>query len=134
MTSSLNKFKKITHIVHIKETPKNTILNLTDLLGNCLTWQSNGSSSFKGVRKNTAVACKTSGRLFSQKVKALGVKFVDVQFKGWGRFRKDTIVGLLHHGLRIRGLIENNRLPHNGCRQKKRKRIRRKRHKTYWFK
>mgnify|MGYP000423634189 CR=1 FL=1 len=121
------------YIVHIKETSNNTILTLTDLFGNCLLWQSNGSSKFKGLRKSTSVANNTTGVLLGGRIKALGIKTVNLHFNGWGKHRKETVKGLLQNGLFVKSIKENTALPHNGCRLKKKKRIRRRRFKTYWF-
>ena len=69
-------------ILHVKETPNNTILTFTDNIGNCILWQTNGSSKFKGLRKSTAVANNTSGILIGNRIKNLNIKQFEIQFNG----------------------------------------------------
>jgi ribosomal protein S11 len=63
----------------------------------------------------------------------LGINFVELHLNGWGAFRKQTVKGLIQKGLKITLIKENTLFSHNGCRLKKRKRLRRRRQKMYWF-
>jgi small subunit ribosomal protein S11 len=111
-------------IAHIKATFNNTIVNITDLQGNTLTWASGGTVKFKGSRKSTPYAAQLAARQAAQKaMEDYGVKTVDVYVKGPGIGRESAIRALQAAGLTIRLIKDVTPIPHNGCRPRKKRRV-----------
>ncbi len=122
------KRKKGRHIVthgqaHIKCTYNNTIISLTDRSGRVLAWSSAGSLGFKGAKKATPYAATQVVRDVVEKVKKHQLKDVDVFIKGIGSGREAAIRGLSNNGLVIMSIQDVTPMPHNGCRQRKPRRV-----------
>jgi small subunit ribosomal protein S11 len=100
---------------HIKSTFNNTIVTITDLQGNTLSWASAGNVGFKGSRKSTPFAAQ----LAAEK----GLQKVDVFVKGPGSGRETAIRSLAAAGLEVSGIQDVTPVPHNGCRPRKRRRV-----------
>ncbi|MDD5225153.1 MAG: 30S ribosomal protein S11 [bacterium] len=110
-------------IAFIKSTFNNTIITITDLTGNTISWSSAGIVGFKGSRKSTPFAAQQAARDAANKAMDHGVKNLSVFIKGPGAGREAAIRSLQAAGFRI-GLIKDvTPIPHNGCRAPKRRRV-----------
>jgi small subunit ribosomal protein S11 len=101
----------------------NTIVSITDLQGNVLSWSSAGHMSFKGSRKSTPYAAQLAARNAAEKAKESGVREVDVFVKGPGIGRESAIRAISMEGIHVRSIKDITPLPHNGCRPRKRRRV-----------
>jgi small subunit ribosomal protein S11 len=108
---------------YIQSTFNNTIITITDQLGNTVCWASSGTSGFKGSRKGTPFAAQLAAKEASVKAKEYGVRYVDVRVKGPGAGRESAIRALQTNGLEIKSIKDVTPLPHNGCRVRKRRRV-----------
>lgn len=110
-------------VAYIQSTFNNTIITITDQLGNTVCWASSGTSGFKGSRKGTPFAAQLAAKEASVKAKEYGVRYVDVRVKGPGAGRESAIRALQVNGLEIKSIKDVTPLPHNGCRVRKRRRV-----------
>ena len=116
--------KNVVHgVAHIKSTFNNTIISISDLEGNVLSWASAGNVGFKGSRKSTPFAAQLAAESASRKAQENGVRRVDVEVKGPGSGRETAIRSLQASGLEIIGIKDMTPVPHNGCRPRKRRRV-----------
>lgn len=120
-----NKQKKINiaGIVHIKTTFNNTIITVSDLTGNVICWSSSGASGLKGARKATAFAAQIAAKAVTTKCVDLGLKKVDIILKGRGKGRESSIRSFKQAGLRITSIEDKTKIPFNGCRPPKKRRL-----------
>lgn len=112
-----------TAIAHIKSTFNNTIVTITDLNGNVISWASGGSQGFKGSRKSTPFAAQIAADACAQKAMQQGVREVRVYVKGPGAGREAAIRSIQAAGLAISLIKDVTPMPHNGCRPPKRRRV-----------
>ena len=110
-------------IAHIKATFNNTVVALTDIYGNVVSWSSSGKMGFKGSRKSTPFAAQTAGEAAAKEAASLGMKKVEVLVKGPGSGREAAIRSLQTGGLEITSIRDVTPIPHNGCRPPKRRRV-----------
>ena len=111
--------KNVTHgVAHIKSSFNNTIITITDLQGNVISWASAGNVGFKGSRKSTPFAEQAARKAMEH-----GLRKVDVQVKGPGSGRETAIRSLQNIGIDVTGITDVTPVPHNGCRQPKRRRV-----------
>jgi small subunit ribosomal protein S11 len=110
-------------IANIKTTFNNTIVTITDLLGNTLCWSSAGTSGFKGARKNTPFAAQSAARNAALKAIDLGMEKIEVVVKGRGSGRETSVRALKTAGLNILSISDKTNIPHNGCRPPKKRRL-----------
>jgi small subunit ribosomal protein S11 len=110
-------------IAHIQSTFNNTIITITDINGNVISWSSAGVKGFKGSRKSTPYAAQQSAEDAARKAMVHGLKNVDVYVKGPGAGREAALRSLQSIGLNIRTIRDVTPIPHNGCRQPKRRRV-----------
>lgn len=116
--------KGVTHgIATIQATFNNTIVTITDMQGNVMTWASAGSVGFKGSRKSTPFAAQMAAENAAQKALAQGLKEVKVYVRGPGAGREAAIRSLQAAGLSISAIKDVTPIPHNGCRPPKRRRV-----------
>ena len=116
--------KNIVHgVAHIKSTFNNTIIAISDIEGNVVSWASAGNVGFKGSRKSTPFAAQQAAESASRKAQEHGVRRVDVEVKGPGSGRETAIRALQASGLEIIGIKDMTPVPHNGCRPRKRRRV-----------
>ena len=108
---------------HIKSTFNNTVVTITDLQGNAISWASAGNVGFKGSRKSTPFAAQLAAEAASKRAQEHGVSKVDVYVKGPGSGRETAIRSLQASGLEILGIMDTTPVPHNGCRPRKRRRV-----------
>lgn len=110
-------------IAHIKATFNNTIVTLTDVYGNVISWASAGRVGFKGSKKNTPFAAQLAAQSCAKEAMALGLQKVDVLVRGPGAGRESAIRSLQAAGLRISSIKDATPIPHNGCRPRKKRRV-----------
>ena len=110
-------------IANIKTTFNNTIITISDILGNTICWSSAGSSGFKGARKNTPFAAQTAARKVALQAIDFGMEKVEVIVKGRGNGRETSIRALKASGLNIVSIEDKTSIPHNGCRPPKKRRL-----------
>ena len=108
---------------HIKSSFNNTIITITDQEGNTISWESAGSVGFKGSRKSTPFAAQMAADAAAKKAMEHGLKKVNVFVKGPGSGRETAIRSLQAAGLEVAVITDVTPVPHNGCRQKKRRRV-----------
>ena len=110
-------------IAHIKSTFNNTTITITDVNGDVLCWTSAGMVGFKGSRKSTPFAAQRAAESVAEKASKFGLQEIEVKVKGPGSGRESAITGLSSSGLTIRLIEAVTPLPHNGCRQPKKRRV-----------
>ena len=110
-------------IANIKTTFNNTIVTITDLLGNTLCWSSAGTSGFKGARKNTPFAAQSAARNAALKAIDLGMEKIEIILKGRGNGRETSIRAIKSAGLNILSIEDRTAIAHNGCRPPKKRRL-----------
>ena len=110
-------------IVHIQATFNNTIVTITNLKGEVLSWSSAGACGFKGARKSTPFAAKTAAETAARQSVDQGLKEAKVMVKGPGPGRETAIRGLQDSGIQITLIRDITPIPHNGCRPPKKRRI-----------
>lgn len=108
---------------HIKSTYNNTIVTITDQLGNTLAWGSSGKSGFKGPKKSTPYAAGIVVKSIAEAIKEMGVKEVDCFVKGIGSGREAAVRALNANGISVVTIKDITSIPHNGCRPRKPRRI-----------
>ena len=108
---------------HIKATFNNTIVTITDINGNTISWSSAGKVGFKGSRKSTPFAAQTAAENSAKEAIALGLRKVEVEVKGPGVGREAAVRSLQAAGLEISSIKDVTPIPHNGCRPPKRRRV-----------
>ena len=108
---------------HIQSTFNNTIVTITDLQGNALSWASAGGLGFRGSRKSTPFAAQTAADVAAKAAMEHGLKTVEVFVKGPGAGREAAIRALQAAGLEVKLIKDVTPIPHNGCRPPKRRRV-----------
>ncbi len=110
-------------IAHIQATFNNTIVTISDMGGNVISWASAGSVGFKGSRKGTPFAAQLAAENCAQRAMDMGLKEIKVYVKGPGAGREAAIRSLQAMGLEISAIKDVTPIPHNGCRPPKRRRV-----------
>ena len=110
-------------IAHIKSTFNNTIVTITDMNGNALSWASAGGMGFKGSRKSTPFAAQTAADVAAKAAMEHGLREVECYVKGPGAGREAAICSLQAAGLEVSMIKDVTPIPHNGCRPPKRRRV-----------
>lgn len=110
-------------IVHVKATFNNTIVAITDLAGNVISWSSAGKANFAGSRKSSAFAATVAAQNAARDAMTLGMRECEVNLSGPGAGRESAVRGLQSAGLVISIIRDTTPVPHNGCRPRKRRRV-----------
>ena len=110
-------------IAHVNSTFNNTLITITDVQGNAISWSSSGSQGFKGSRKSTPYAAQVAAEDAGKKAIEHGVKTLSVQVKGPGSGRESALRALQTVGFTITSIKDVTPIPHNGCRVRKRRRV-----------
>jgi small subunit ribosomal protein S11 len=110
-------------IAHIKATFNNTLVTITSLSGDVVTWGSSGKAGFKGSKKSTPFAATVSAEQVGREAYNLGVRRVHVRLNGPGSGRESAIQALSAAGLQIKSIRDITPIPHNGCRPPKKRRV-----------
>ena len=108
---------------HIRATFNNTIITITDVYGNAVSWASAGELGFKGSRKSTPFAAQSAAETAAKIAMDHGMKSVEVYVKGPGAGRESAIRALAAVGLEVTLIKDVTPIPHNGCRPPKRRRV-----------
>ncbi|MBC2732848.1 MAG: 30S ribosomal protein S11 [Desulfobacteraceae bacterium] len=112
-----------TGVVHIQSTFNNTIITITDAMGNAVSWSSAGLQGFKGSRKSTPFAAQLAAQDAAKKAQDHGMKTVEVYVKGPGPGRESALRALQAAGFNVTMIKDVTPIPHNGCRPPKRRRV-----------
>ena len=110
-------------VAHVQASFNNTIVTVTDMDGNVISWASGGKVGFKGSRKSTPFAAQVAAESCAREAINLGLKRVEVWVKGPGAGREAAIRSLQAAGLEISAIKDVTPIPHNGCRPPKRRRV-----------
>lgn len=108
---------------YIQATFNNTLVTITDTMGNVICWGTAGAAGFKGSRKSTPYAAQMAADVAARKAVEHGMQQVDVFVKGPGSGREAAIRSLQAAGLNINSIMDVTPIPHNGCRPPKRRRV-----------
>jgi small subunit ribosomal protein S11 len=110
-------------VVHIKASFNNTIITITDMNGNVISWATAGKAGFKGSKKSTPFAAQVAAQACSKEAMDMGLRKVEVRVKGPGSGREATIRSIQAAGLEITAIRDVTPIPHNGCRPPKKRRV-----------
>jgi small subunit ribosomal protein S11 len=111
-----------TGVVHIKSTFNNTIVSITDPAGNVIAWASSGGVGFSGSRKSTPFAAQMAAEKAGRAAMEMGLRRAEVLVKGPGSGRDTALRSIQNLGIEVTSVKDVSPVPHNGCRQPKRKR------------
>ena len=116
--------KNVVHgIAHVHASFNNTLVTITDLEGNVVTWSSSGSLGFKGSRKGTPFAAQQAANAAASAAREHGLRSLDIRVKGPGSGRESAIRALQAAGVEVKSIKDVTPIPHNGCRPPKRRRV-----------
>jgi small subunit ribosomal protein S11 len=110
-------------VAHVKATFNNTIVVITDLTGNVISWASAGKVGFAGSRKSSAFAATVAAQDAAKVAMGVGMREVEVNLSGPGAGRESAVRGLQSSGMMITIIRDKTPVPHNGCRARKRRRV-----------
>ncbi|MDD2273855.1 MAG: 30S ribosomal protein S11 [Desulfuromonadaceae bacterium] len=110
-------------VAHIQATFNNTIITITDPVGNVVAWSTAGAKGFKGSRKSTPFAAQIAAEDCAKKAQEHGMRTVEVYVKGPGSGRESALRALQAAGFTISFIKDVTPIPHNGCRPPKRRRV-----------
>ncbi len=110
-------------VAHVSATFNNTMITITDVQGNAISWATAGGQGFKGSRKSTPYAAQMAAEDAGRKAMEHGVKTLEVQIKGPGSGRESALRALQAVGFTITAIRDVTPIPHNGCRPPKRRRV-----------
>ena len=109
--------------VYIQATFNNTIVTVTDLTGNAISWASAGGLGFKGAKKSTPYAAQTTAEIAAKKAMDQGLRAVNIFVKGPGVGRESAVRSIGNLGIQVLSIRDVTPIPHNGCRPKKTRRV-----------
>lgn len=121
--SKKNKVSLPLAVIKINVTFNNTLVTLTDTVGNVLAWSTSGSNGFKGSRKSTPYAAQLATEEICRKAKDFNVKKLMIEIKGPGAGRESALRALAGQEFEVLSIRDKTPIPHNGCRLPKRRRI-----------
>ncbi len=110
-------------VAHIQATFNNTIVTITDVAGNVISWSTCGTKGFKGSRKSTPFAAQVAAEDAAKKAQEHGLRSIEVHVKGPGAGRESALRALQAAGLTVTVIKDVTPIPHNGCRPPKRRRV-----------
>lgn len=110
-------------VAHIQSTFNNTVITISDVNGNTISWSTAGANGFKGSRKSTPFAAQTAAEAAAKAAIEHGMRSVDVMVKGPGSGREAAVRSLQAAGLEVTTIMDVTPFPHNGCRPPKRRRM-----------
>ena len=116
--------KNITNgVVHVNSSFNNTMVTITDVQGNTISWSSSGLMGFKGSRKSTPYAAQLAAEDAGKKAQEHGMKTLEVEIQGPGSGRESALRALSAVGMIVTSIRDVTPMPHNGCRPPKRRRV-----------
>lgn len=110
-------------VAHVNSTFNNTMITITDVQGNAISWSSAGAMGFKGSRKSTPFAAQMAAEEAAKKATDHGMKTLEVEVRGPGSGRESALRALQAAGFTITSIRDVTPIPHNGCRPRKRRRV-----------
>ncbi|MBL8959443.1 MAG: 30S ribosomal protein S11 [Gemmatimonadetes bacterium] len=110
-------------IAHVNATFNNTLVTITDLHGNAISWGTSGKAGFKGSKKSTPFAATVAAEQCAREALSAGVRRVHVRVQGPGSGRESAVQALAAAGLQVKSIKDVTPIPHNGCRPPKRRRV-----------
>ena len=110
-------------VAHVRSTFNNTMITITDVQGNTISWSSSGMMGFKGSRKSTPFAAQMAAEDAGRKAAEHGVRTLEVEVSGPGSGRESALRALQAAGFVITSIRDVTSIPHNGCRPPKRRRV-----------
>ena len=110
-------------IAHINATFNNTLVTITDMHGNTVSWGTSGKAGFKGSKKSTPFAATVAAEQCAREALSAGVRRVHVRVQGPGSGRESAVQALAAAGLQVKSIKDVTPIPHNGCRPPKRRRV-----------
>ena len=110
-------------IAYVQASFNNTIVTITDQMGNTLSWKSSGSLGFRGSRKGTPFAAQQAAMTAANKANESGLRVVEVRVSGPGSGRESAVRALSTAGIEVRAIKDVTPIPHNGCRPPKKRRV-----------
>jgi small subunit ribosomal protein S11 len=122
-TRKKEKKNIVSGVAHVNATFNNTIITITDLQGNTVSWSSSGSQGFKGSRKSTPYAAQVAAEDAAKKAVEHGLRTLEVEVTGPGSGRESALRAFQSVGLNVTTIRDVTPIPHNGCRPPKRRRV-----------
>ncbi len=122
-TKRKEKKNIVSGIAHVNSTFNNTLVTISDVQGNVVSWSSSGMMGFKGSRKSTPYASQVAAEDAGRKAQEHGMKDLDVLVKGPGSGRESALRALQAIGFTIKSIKDITPIPHNGCRPPKKRRV-----------
>ena len=122
-TKKKEKKNIVSGIAHVNSTFNNTLVTISDVQGNVVSWSSSGMMGFKGSRKSTPYASQVAAEDAGRKAQEHGMKELDVRVKGPGSGRESALRALQAIGFTIKSIKDITPIPHNGCRPPKKRRV-----------
>jgi len=113
----------VSGVAHVNATFNNTIITITDLQGNAISWSSSGAQGFKGSRKSTPYAAQVAAEDAARKAVEHGMRTLEVEVCGPGSGRESALRAFQTVGLNVTTIRDVTPIPHNGCRPPKRRRV-----------
>lgn len=110
-------------VAHVNATFNNTLVTITDMHGNTVSWGTSGKAGFKGSKKSTPFAATVAAEQAAREALSAGVRKVHVLVQGPGSGRESAVQALASAGLQVRSIKDVTPIPHNGCRPPKRRRV-----------
>ena len=110
-------------VAHVVASFNNTMVTITDVQGNTISWASSGSQGFKGSRKSTPFAAQMAAEAAGRKAMEHGMRTLEIEVKGPGTGRESALRALQAIGLAVTAIRDVTAIPHNGCRPPKRRRV-----------
>ncbi|MFA5838485.1 MAG: 30S ribosomal protein S11 [Candidatus Paceibacterota bacterium] len=121
--SKVSKKRVENAILSVKSTYNNTLVTLTDMKGNVISWSSSGALGFKGAKKGTPFAAAKAGELIGEKAKIIGVKEIIAIVNGVGAGRESAIRAFISKGIKLNSIKDVTPIPHNGPKPPKTRRV-----------
>ncbi|WP_029039802.1 30S ribosomal protein S11 [Cucumibacter marinus] len=110
-------------VAHVNATFNNTMITITDVQGNTISWSSAGTMGFKGSRKSTPYAAQVAAEDAAKKAQDHGMKTLEVEVRGPGSGRESALRALQAAGFTVTSIRDVTSIPHNGCRPRKKRRV-----------
>ncbi len=110
-------------VAHVNASFNNTMITITDVQGNTISWSSAGTMGFKGSRKSTPYAAQVAAEDAAKKAQEHGMKTLEVEVRGPGSGRESALRALQAAGFSVTSIRDVTSIPHNGCRPRKRRRV-----------
>ena len=113
----------VSGVAHVLSTFNNTMITISDVHGNTVSWSSAGTQGFKGSRKSTPYAAQVAAEDAGRKAREHGMQTLEVEVSGPGSGRESALRALQAMGFSITSIRDTTPIPHNGCRPRKRRRV-----------